>query len=94
LIGLKKDKIPKQQSTARSADLLPVKPHGQGVRIGSCCLPVKSPWFSPIEPKWVPGKQDLVEPARLLNAQEVAEQVCTHLGYAHEEHLSLSDRAA
>ncbi len=53
-----------------------VKRQGSGVRILVCCLPVKSPWLNPIEPKWVHSKRAIVEPARLLSAQEVADRVC------------------
>ena len=35
-------------------------------------LPSKSPWLNPIEPKWMHGKQWIIEPARLLTAQEIA----------------------
>jgi hypothetical protein len=55
-----------------------VNQYGQGVRILSCYLPVKSPWLNPLEPKWVHGKRALVEPARLLSAQEIADRVCAH----------------
>ena len=42
-----------------------------GVRIVACFLPVKSPWLNPIEPKWAHGKKAIVEPERLLSADEV-----------------------
>jgi hypothetical protein len=48
-----------------------VKLAGSGVRILLCYLPIKSPWLSPIEPKWVHGKRRVVEPARLLPAAEL-----------------------
>jgi hypothetical protein len=64
-----------------------VKHDGQGVRLLVCCLPSKSPWLNPIEPKWVHSKRAIVEPARLLTAVEVAERVCAYLGCAHEPHL-------
>ena len=44
-----------------------------GVRIVVCCLPVKSPWLNPIEPKWAHGKRAIVEPDRKLTAPEVQE---------------------
>lgn len=66
-----------------------VKRQGHGVRLLVCCLPVKSPWLNPIEPKWVHSKRAIVEPARLLSAQEVADRVCAYHGCAHEPHLSL-----
>jgi len=65
-----------------------VKRSGQGVRIIACFLPRKSPWLNPIEPKWLHGKRVIVEPARILSADEVAERVCAHYGCAHEPHLS------
>ena len=74
-----------------------VKQRGQGrggVRILPCYLPVKSPWLNPIEPKWVHGKRAIVESARLLSAQEVADRVCAHFGCSHETHLSIPDKAA
>jgi transposase len=52
-----------------------VKQTGQGVRILACRLPSKSPWLNPIEPKWVHGKRAIVEPDRVLSAQEVMERV-------------------
>jgi DDE superfamily endonuclease len=50
----------------------------QGVRIIPCWLPTKSPWLNRIEPKWVHGKRAIVEPARLLTAQEVKQRVCDY----------------
>jgi hypothetical protein len=46
-----------------------------GVRIVACGLPVKAPWLNPIEPKWAHGKKSIVEPDRLLTAQEVRDRV-------------------
>jgi DDE superfamily endonuclease len=71
-----------------------VKQSGQGVRILPCYLPVKSPWLNPIEPKWVHGKRAIVEPARLLSAQELAARVCAHFGCSHDPHLAIPDTAA
>jgi transposase len=68
-----------------------VKQQGHGVRLLVCYLPVKSPWLNPIEPKWVHSKRAIVEPTRLLSAQEVAERVCAYHGYPHEPHLALPD---
>ncbi len=68
-----------------------VKRDAHGVRIVVCYLPVKSPWLNPIEPKWVHSKRAIVEPTRLLSAQEVAERVCAYHGCAHEAHLTLPD---
>jgi hypothetical protein len=52
----------------------------RGVRIIPCWLPTKSPWLNRIEPKWVHGKRAVVEPARLLTAQEVKQRVCDYFG--------------
>jgi hypothetical protein len=71
-----------------------VKHQGQGVRIVPCSLPVKSPWLNPIEPKWVHGKRAIVEPARLLSAQEIADRVCAHFGCSHDPHLAIPEKAA
>jgi len=49
-----------------------------GVRIVACRLPSKSPWLNPIEPKWAHGKKAIVEPERLLTAQETQTRVCDH----------------
>ncbi|HEX2244505.1 MAG TPA: transposase [Gammaproteobacteria bacterium] len=56
-----------------------------GVRIVMCCLPVKSPWLNPIEPKWLHGKQAIVEPERKLTAPELIERVHAHYGCEHVE---------
>jgi hypothetical protein len=45
------------------------------VRILVCRLPSQSPWLNLIELKWVHGKHAIVDPARLLSAQEVMERV-------------------
>jgi hypothetical protein len=71
-----------------------VKRTGRGVRLVTCLLPSKSPWLNPIEPKWVHGKRAIVEPVRVLTAQEVAERVCAYYGCPHEAHLSISEKAA
>ena len=71
-----------------------VKQTGQGVRIVPCYLPIKSPWLNPIEPKWVHGKRAIVEPARLLSAQEIADRACAHFDCSHEPHLTILDKAA
>ena len=68
-----------------------VKQEGQGVRILACYLPVKSPWLNPIEPKWNHSKRAIVEPTRLLSAQELADRVCAYHRCPHEPHLSLPD---
>ena len=71
-----------------------VKQERKGVRILPCFLPTKSPWLNPIEPKWVHGKRAIIEPARLLTGQEVAERVCGYFGCDHEAHLIIPDQAA
>jgi transposase len=71
-----------------------VKEEGTGVRIVSCFLPSKSPWLNPIEPKWMHGKRWIVEPVRLLTADEIAERVCAGFGCLHEAHLSLPQEVA
>jgi len=53
-----------------------VKQTGQGVRLLACYLPIKSPWLNPIEPKWLHSKQRVVEPTRLLTADEFAARLC------------------
>jgi len=67
-----------------------VKRTGRGVRILVCFLPSKSPWLNPIEPKWMHGKRAIVEPERVLPADELAKRVCAHFGCAHEPHLQVS----
>lgn len=71
-----------------------VKQQGQGVRILACYLPSKSPWLNRIEPHWAHGKRNIVEPARLLTAQEVADRVCAYFGCAHESHLVFTENVA
>ena len=51
-----------------------VRQQGQDVRIVPCYLPSKSPWLNRIEPHWMHGKRKIVEPARLLTAQELADR--------------------
>ena len=64
-----------------------VKQEGEGIRIVSCFLPVKSLWLNPIEPKWMHGKRWIVEPGQLLTTDEIAERVCGWFGCLHEPHL-------
>jgi transposase len=71
-----------------------VKQTGRGVRLVAYRLPSQSPWLNPIEPKWVHGKRAMMEPARILTAQEVAARVCAYYGCAHEAHLSIPEKAA
>jgi DDE superfamily endonuclease len=58
-----------------------------GVRIVACRLPSKSPWLNPIEPKWRHGKRAILEPGRVLTAQEVRDRVCEHYGCEQGEPL-------
>src|SRR5262249_39661888 len=60
---------------------------GGGVRIVACYLPVKSPWLSAIESKWVRGKKANAEPGRKLTAQEVKDRVHRYYGCEHKEPL-------
>jgi hypothetical protein len=71
-----------------------VKQQGRGVRIVACRLPSKSPWLNPIEPQWVHGKRAVVEPVRLLTAQELVDRVCAYYGCTQEAHLSIAEQAA
>jgi transposase len=66
-----------------------VKREEAAVRIVVCPLPTKSPWLNPIEAKWMHGKRQIVEPARLLSAEEIAGRVCTCFDCVHEPHLSV-----
>jgi len=59
-----------------------------GVQIIPCWLPVKSPWLNRIEPHWVHGKKAVVEPARLLTAQEVIQRVCNYYGCQQLDRLT------
>ena len=71
-----------------------VKEAGEGVRIVACYLPSQSPWLNAIEPKWVHGKRAVVESARPLTAQELADRVCAYYGCTHEPHLKVSEKLA
>jgi len=66
----------------------------RGVRIVLCLLPSKSPWLNAIEPKWVHAKRAVVEPERLLTAQELADRACAYFGCDHEPHLVQPQKAA
>jgi hypothetical protein len=68
-----------------------VRQTGAGVRIVPCPLPIKSPWLNPIEPKWIHTKRKVVEPDRLLSAQELAGRVCAALNCPHEPQLTAHD---
>lgn len=71
-----------------------VRQAGYGVRIVVCGLPVKSPWLNPIEPKWVHGKRAVVEPARLLTANELEQRVCTYYHCAQLDHLAIPEKVS
>jgi hypothetical protein len=71
-----------------------VKRGAPGVRIVVCQLPSKSPWLTPIEPKWVHGKRAVSEPDRLLSAAELEARVCTYDGCNHEAHLVMPKKVA
>jgi hypothetical protein len=62
--------------------------HEGGVLIVACFLPIKSPWLNPIEPRWSHGKKAIVEPERLLSANEVRTRVCDYYGCEHLEPLA------
>ncbi len=70
-----------------------VKATGAGVRLPICPLPVKSPWLNPIEPKWLHTKRRVIEPNRLLSAQELAERVCDALGCTYHDHIPIPEKA-
>jgi transposase len=71
-----------------------VKGDGQGVRILSCLLPIKSPWLNPIEPRWVHAKRNVVEADRLLAAGELAQRLCDQLGCQYEPHLAIPEKVS
>lgn len=71
-----------------------VKRTGAGVRLLVNQLPIKTPWLNPIEPQWVHAKRAIVEPARLLSADELADRVCTYFACSHEPHLAIPDKVA
>lgn len=47
-----------------------------------------------VEPKRMHGKRQIVEPDRLLTADEIAERVCASFGYLHEPHLSMIEEVS
>jgi transposase len=71
-----------------------VRERGSGVRIVPCFLPKKSPWLNAIEPKWVLGKRNVVEPDLVLTAHELADTVCEVFGCTHEPHLPIPQEVA
>jgi transposase len=86
--------VSKQVRTWIGAHNRAVKQAGCGVRIVARFLPIKSPWLNPIEPKWMHGKRRIVEPARLLTADEIAMRVCECFGCIHEPHLSVIEEVS
>jgi len=71
-----------------------VKRAGKGVRVIACPLPIKSPWLNPIEPRWIHAKRKIVEPDRLLSAQELADRVCAVFHCEHDCHLTIPEKVA
>lgn len=71
-----------------------VRQQGIGVRIVACYLPSKCPWLNRIEPHWMHAKRNIVEPARLLTAQELKNRVCAYFGCDHQPLLTLTDNLA
>jgi transposase len=71
-----------------------VKQTNKGVRILPFLLPTQSPWLNPIEPKWVHGKRNVVEPNSLLSATQLAERICAYFGCSYEPHLSIPEKVA
>jgi transposase len=51
-----------------------------GLQVVLCPLPVRSPWLNNIETRWGPAKRAILEPDRILTAQEVVARVCEHFG--------------
>jgi hypothetical protein len=71
-----------------------VKRAGQGLRIVTCPLPVKSPWLNPLEAHWVHGKRAVVEPTRLLTAAELVERVNAYFGCPPQEPLAIPQKVS
>lgn len=71
-----------------------VKQLGQSVRIVAGYLPTKSPWLNPIEPKWIHGKRAVLEPDRVLSADELEARVYAYYRCPPEAHLVIPDKAA
>ena len=63
-----------------------------GLQLIPCWLPTKSPWLNRIEPHWIHGKRAIVEPARVLTAQEVIQRVCDY--FSCEQVASLTQQVA
>ncbi len=86
--------ISKEVRTWLQAHNRTVRQQGRGVRIVAFYLPSKSPWLNRIEPHWVHGKRNIVEPARLLTAHEVMARVCDYFGCSHEPQLRVTENVA
>ncbi len=71
-----------------------VKHTAQGVRLVVCSLPTKSPWLNPIEPKWLHGKRRIVEPDRLLSADELMTRVCETFNCIPEPSMVIPDNVS
>jgi transposase len=71
-----------------------VKQERQGLRIVPCLLPSKSPWLNPLEAHWVHGKRAVVEPSRLLTAEELRERVNTHFGCPPQDPLVIPQKVS
>jgi transposase len=54
-------------------------------------LPSKSPWLNPIEPRWAHGKRAVVEPDRVLTADELVRRLCDHYRCPRHEPLAQQD---
>ena len=72
----------------------PVKRDRQGLRLGPCPLPTRSPWLNPLEAHWVHGKRAVVDPSRLLTAAELMERVQAHFGCPHHEPLVIPQKVS
>lgn len=71
-----------------------VKQMGGGVRLLPCSLPTHSPWLNPIEPKWIHGKRAVLEPERVLAADELEARVYAYYGCTPDSHLVIPNKAA
>jgi hypothetical protein len=65
-----------------------VKAAGTGCRLLIGRLPSKSPWLDPIEPRWAHGKRAVVEPDRVLTADELVCRLCDHYRCPRHEPLA------
>ena len=59
-----------------------------GRRLLVCAPPSKTPWLNATAAKWVHGKRAVLEPARVLDAEELRARVCAY--YATENLPRLS----